>query len=386
MIISEKHIKALVFMILVYQHFYAEAFGQIPFLLTGLYIALDVVFVTYNISKFRRIRLSSACTWLAFFMIYAVLFGFFVTSYRSAFLTNIVNSVEYVVLLLTVCEVTKKEKNPGFFIVTMFCISLMGILLALYRQQYIFNRLVISLHSNANSLGNLCIICVCTGIYIAFTFKKGWLALLLSLPITFYAAILTASKKALLISALVLLLYIMFRYKDWLREHFIGIVLITTLIALLVFLNRNQIIHAWETTTVYTRIQRSSDIDVGRITLYEEAFNAFKAHPIFGVGYRCFQFYSSSGLYAHSAYAEVLAGTGIIGILLWGTFYLKTFFNSMILALHNRRNLILLWSFVWILCQMLLDLTSVSLNSPLNMALLGVVIAITENREFYQAG
>ena len=384
--ISEKHIKALVFMILVYQHFYAEAFGQIPFLLTGLYIALDVVFVTYNISKFRRIRLSSACTWLAFFMIYAVLFGFFVTSYRSAFLTNIVNSVEYVVLLLTVCEVTRKEKNPGFFIVTMFCVSLMGILLALYRQQYIFNRLVISLHSNANSLGNLCIICVCTGIYIAFTFKKGWLALLLSLPITFYVAILTASKKALLISALVLLLYIMFRYKDWLREHFIGIVLITTLIALLVFLNRNQIIHAWETTTVYTRIQRSSDIDVGRITLYEEAFNVFKAHPIFGVGYRCFQFYSSSGLYSHSAYAEVLAGTGIIGILLWGTFYLKTFFNSMILALHNRRNLILLWSFVWILCQMLLDLTSVSLNSPLNMALLGVVIAITENREFYQAG
>ena len=386
MIISEKHIKALVFMILVYQHFYAEAFGQIPFLLTGLYIALDVVFVTYNISKFRRIRLSSACTWLAFFMIYAVLFGFFVTSYRSAFLTNIVYLVEYVVLLLTVCEVTKKEKNPGFFIVTMFCISLMGILLALYRQQYIFNRLVISLHSNANSLGNLCIICVCTGIYIAFTFKKGWLALLLSLPITFYVAILTASKKALLISALVLLLYIMFRYKDWLREHFIGIALITMLTALLVFLNRNQIIHAWETTTVYTRIQRSSDIDVGRITLYEEAFNAFKAHPIFGVGYRCFQFYSSSGLYSHSAYAEVLAGTGIIGILLWGTFYLKTFFNSMILALHNRRNLILLWSFVWILCQMLLDLTSVSLNTPLNMALLGVVIAITENREFYQAG
>jgi O-antigen ligase len=377
-VIREKHLKILILLILLYQHFYAEAFGQIPFLLTGLYIALDIGFVIYNFSKIRHLRISSSCTYLVLFMGYAVLFGFFITAYRNAFIGYVVNSVEYVVLFLTVYEIVQKEKKAHFFVISMFAISLAGIIIALTRQQYIFSRLVISLHSNANSLGNLCIICVCTGIYIAFCFKKGWISLILSAPVAFYAAILTASKKALLISVLVLALYIIFRYFDWLKEHFVGVITCTIAIAVILFVKRTDIIKAWETTTVYTRIQRASDIDIGRLDLYREAFNVFKQHPLFGVGFQCFQYYSTSGLYAHSAYAEVLAGTGIIGVALWGMYYLSILLKSIHLAYSNKKSIIYLWSFVWIICQMVLDTTSVSLYSPINMALLGVVVAILE--------
>lgn len=375
---KEKIFKILILLILFYQHFYAEAFGQIPFLLTGLYIALDVVFLAYNLPKMRHIKLNSSCKWLVFFVGYAVVFGLFVTSYRNAFLEYIVNCIQYVVLLLAIYEVVKKERKADFFVITMFAISISGILLSLYRQQYIFSRLVMSSHSNANTLGNLCIVCVCTSIFIAFRFKKGWMSLLFSMPVAIYAAILSGSKKALLISVLVLFLYVLLRYKDWLKEHFLGVISITIVIVMVVLVNRNAIIRAWETTTIYSRIQRFDDIDIGRISLYQEAFSVFKQHPLFGVGLRCFQFYSSSGLYAHSAYAEVIAGTGIIGTFLWGCFYLSTLFNSVYLAIHNKHNIIILWSFVWIICQMILDLTSVSLYMPINMALLGVVIAINE--------
>lgn len=376
--IKEKLLKILILLILFYQHFYAEAFGQIPFLLTGLYIALDVVFLTYIFPKMKRIKVNSSCKWLVLFMVYAVVFGYFVTSYISAFLSYIVTCIHYVVLFLAIYEVVIKERKADFFVVALFSISVAGILLSLFRQQYIFGRLVMSFHSNANSLGNLCIVCICSSIYIAFSLKKGWIALLFSMPVAIYAVILTGSKKALLISVLVLSLYILFRYKDWLKEHFLGVLLITILIVVVYLLNRNVIISAWKTTTIYSRIQSSDDIDVGRITLYREAFSIFKQYPFFGVGLKCFQFYSSSGLYSHSAYAEVLAGTGIIGTILWGCFYLSTLFKSIYLVTKNKHSIIILWSFVWIICQMILDLTSVSLYMPINMALLSVVIAINE--------
>lgn len=370
--------RVLILLILVYQHFYAEAFGQIPFLLTGLYVALDAVFLAYNFLRIKRIRVNSSCKWLVFFISYAVVFGYLVTSYRDVFFDYMITCIQYVILFLAVYEIVKEERKADFFILGMFGISISGIVVALLRQQYIFDRLVMSSDSNANTLGNLCIICVCTSIYIAFMYQRGWVALLASVPIAIYTAILSGSKKAVVISALVIFLYVVFRYKDWLEKHFLGVISITILIGICVLINRDAIVRAWETTTIYSRIQRVNDIDVERISLYQEAFSVFEQHPIFGVGLRCFQFYSRSGLYSHSAYAEVIAGTGIIGTVFWGLFYLSILLKSLFLVTRKEHNIIVLWCFVWIVCQMVLDLTSVSLYIPVNMALLGAITAIND--------
>lgn len=66
-----------------------------------------------------------------------------------------------------------------------------------------------------------------------------------------------------------------------------------------------------------------------RFTLYQEAFKVFLSYPLAGVGLNNFQLFSSSGMYAHSDYGEVLAGTGVFGVF---------FYFSMYVALWLRLN------------------------------------------------
>lgn len=77
-------------------------------------------------------------------------------------------------------------------------------------------------------------------------------------------------------------------------------------------------------TPVFQRFMKlednSSAADI-RGTLYREAFEVFKNHPFFGVGLDNFRLYSSSGLYAHSNYMELLADNGILGFALFHIMY-----------------------------------------------------------------
>ena len=374
---KDRFFKILIVAILAYQHVYAEAFGQIPFLLTALYILLDIKFVFYFYPMVGHLRISKICFPLIVFFVYATIFGYLITSYRSAFLGYISNGIEYLILFLSTYTICKKEKNCDFLISSVLVLSMLSILIALQRNEYIYNRLVISNTSNANTLGNICLIGFCACLYIAIKKQRGWLVLLICSPLIIYTTILTASKKAILIIIILLTLYVLFRLKDWIRKHFIKVCLVALMLIVVYFVNRSNITEALFNTTLYERIQNINNIDTGRIILYENAYKVFLEHPIFGVGYQCFQL-ASGTLYSHSAYAEVLSGTGLIGFMIWICFYIGLFCKSISSVNKNRNNLILIWCLIWIICQMVLDFSSVSLYSPINMALLGIVAGILE--------
>ena len=60
-----------------------------------------------------------------------------------------------------------------------------------------------------------------------------------------------------------------------------------------------------------------NDDDGGRIALWSQALDAFKAHPFFGVGMNKFSDYSDVGLTAHNSYVLCLAELGLFGYLFW---------------------------------------------------------------------
>ena len=55
----------------------------------------------------------------------------------------------------------------------------------------------------------------------------------------------------------------------------------------------------------------------GRTVLYNLAWDMYKEHPIFGIGYNCFASMSGYGYFTHSTYMELLACTGSIGFILF---------------------------------------------------------------------
>lgn len=59
-----------------------------------------------------------------------------------------------------------------------------------------------------------------------------------------------------------------------------------------------------------------------RLELYKEGIEMIKNYPVFGVGLNNYMLRSSSGLYSHSDYIEVAANTGVVGFVLYFSFYL----------------------------------------------------------------
>lgn len=55
----------------------------------------------------------------------------------------------------------------------------------------------------------------------------------------------------------------------------------------------------------------------GRTRLYRAAWSIFLEHPVFGIGYRCFSSVSSFEYFTHSTYMELLSCTGAVGFLLF---------------------------------------------------------------------
>lgn len=73
--------------------------------------------------------------------------------------------------------------------------------------------------------------------------------------------------------------------------------------------------------------ENTSAADI-RETLYREAFAVWKDHPFLGVGLDNFRLYSSSGLYAHSNYMELLADNGLLGFSIFYFIYWQTWRSS----------------------------------------------------------
>jgi len=55
----------------------------------------------------------------------------------------------------------------------------------------------------------------------------------------------------------------------------------------------------------------------GRIGMYSQAWNLFLEHPVFGVGFGTYYFYSGRYAYTHTAFMELLACTGLLGFVLY---------------------------------------------------------------------
>ena len=130
---------------------------------------------------------------------------------------------------------------------------------------------------------------------------------------------LSGSRKAFIVLLFMIIVIVLIwlapSYRRWLR----GIpLLLLTIVSVYMLVD-----YAFTNPVIGPRLQASIDErgDQGREQLYREAIDMFLANPIAGVGLGNFAYHSSYHIYAHSDYAEALAGTGLIGFLLYFSIY-----------------------------------------------------------------
>ncbi|WP_161944588.1 O-antigen ligase family protein [Sedimentisphaera salicampi] len=123
-----------------------------------------------------------------------------------------------------------------------------------------------------------------------------------------------------------------------------------------------------------------SEGDRVRMELVGDAIKCFFNHPVIGVGLFNFRFYSSSGLYAHNGYLELLTNGGLIGfILMFGVYWnlfkksLKGFKSQLLVISKVSKIVLVFFSYVAL----------ISLVSPMYMGkhhwvMLGLITAFYE--------
>ena len=89
------------------------------------------------------------------------------------------------------------------------------------------------------------------------------------------------------------------------------------------------------------RLSEENITDMRRFDLIIDACKVFLQHPVLGVGWNNYRYYSFSGQYAHNTYVEVLACTGILGSsFAYAMWWVQI--KSVYLAIKNRISKVLI--------------------------------------------
>ena len=369
-----KLIKLSVFFATVYSLYISEVFGAIPSFLVLMYILLDVALLS---NMFRhRFVLTGECKSVILFIVWAAVSGMSLAINQEAFLRDIVLAIESVFLFMSLYYIAIYEKTPMFSAKTFYFMALIYIITALINNNQISGRLAISATANANTLGNMCFICAGLSLLIFKKIKYGSILMISSVCISLYVAILSGSKKAFFIILVFNLLMLMFKLKYFIMKKTRKSIVVIVLTFVLLGCFGTSISDFFENSIVYQRILLADKTDEVRLDLYNEAISTFLENPIMGVGFQQSTYYSSLSLYTHSGFMETLVGTGLIGFIIWIQYYVYALKHSLSNLFKTKDYDVTIWTFVWLVCQIVLEFTSVSYYYPANFAMLGCIAAI----------
>lgn len=216
------------------------------------------------------------------------------------------------------------------------------------------DRVSLSANVSENALGNIMVL----GSFCAMYLYKGrhWYSLsilvgLLSLFVVIIAK--TGSRKSIIAIIILLGMYLLFSPKD--RKMTVKSIVAAVSVMIVLIVGLNIFYPTLEQSALYERLfdadtsAKANASNEGRKQFYVYAWNDFLSAPFTGLGLKGYAF--KHGSYTHSAYAEVLACTGIFGTILYFISYIKTtiklYHNSKDKSItgEDKRNCILIMCF-----------------------------------------
>lgn len=384
--------KFFYFLLVMYYGWFQVVFFQIPKMLLLLGFLMMACIISHacinkiNLLKYITIELF---LWLLFaFTSFA--FGFFIARNSSIMTSYIVTYVEFLILIYGMIFISGQEKNIDFFINTFVFFSIVcSITTIFFGVDYGGGRISMGVTNNPNALGIIMAIGVCCVLY-KIDMKKliHSIFLFLIISLLLYTAIISGSRKSFLGIVLVIVFWIIFvAFKEIKRTKLKGIVL-GTLLFILGYIIFNSTL---KDSLLFSRLDvlftSGSDIRTG---MYDVAFDLFKQSPIVGIGFNNYRVLSGYGTYSHSTYAEALACTGLIGVILYFSSYLvlikkywELFFNKNLNPILIRQSRAMLGLFFLLL---FLGIGVIHFYEMASNVAFGMVIAFSNiNKEYIYA-
>ena len=318
-------LKIFTLLLFAYLFWYKETYGENKMVLYGLIVVFTVLSILFSLKNGGETRISLPFMLKIYisFGLYAFLSGLFVSASLTSFLGSVVRYFVFVVICYDLYLIYSVEDSIEWLLnIFVFCAFVCSFQLLFFGYSY-NNGVVVRTLGSLNNPNKLALDFLLGLIGLVFDyrrFNKHILVNSMLVLLFLYSIILTGSRK-FFISSIALLVVWLYNYVKrgivWKNSaKRIGAI---ALFACVCCGAGFYFIRSFSDFALFQRLSRlgsSNGSDLRRI-LYVEAIETWLKHPFFGVGYNQFLEYSSSGLYSHSIYAELLSCTGLFGFLLF---------------------------------------------------------------------
>ena len=303
----------------------------------------------------NQIVLSSSFNLFVLFCFYALISGVFVATDTIHLLDSIFTYVQILGLIFFVINVSMVDKDNDFFIKSFIAFSLVyAIYMLFWGHTRVDGRLTLTFGVNPNNAARILLYGFAL---ILLQIKTNNIKnLLFSFSISglfIYLILETGSRKAFYGAGLLLILWLVFTFKDYWKSynHIKKIFISIAGLTIFVFIIINFLDVFLESSTYSRLIGKGVSLtdDPIRAGMYYEAYNFFASSPFVGIGFNQFRNLSVYGTYSHSTYAELLSTTGVIGTTIYLLAYFIIIKDLFIIRFKSYSNITAVKSTVYII-------------------------------------
>jgi O-antigen ligase len=336
------------------------------------------------------------------FIAWGVLSGFLFSGDQSLVLASGRLLSQELVLAFALAEYVYERRTPAYAFFLLLVVPLFLIWYARGTGQLVTAQAggrsdswrLTSFLGNPNAAASVCL-CGLFGVaYFLWNRKTHRLRLwpLLALPFIATALVLSGSRKNLVAFVIFVLMWALLAYGRA-KHSRLRWVLSLLVVAAALYAAGWFVMEKTQAGERFRQVSRDPRVSGSRYSLYKDGWAMFLQAPVQGVGLGNFVAHSSTGQYAHSDFMEVLATTGLVGLVLYLSVYL-VLWRRLRRVLKSRadptfRYTVGLYQAVTI-ALLLLGLGTPNFLDPLCLYMLGLMIghvrAMEQNVEWHRHG
>ena len=308
---------------IIYTNWFSTGIFNSPIILYGLSF-LSIMWLILDIQHNRCLKKinDKIISMYIVYGIYAFVAGIFIAINKKYFSTQMFTYFANLLLYYEIYYISKKEKDTSW-IEKGFEISAILALIQIYIFPYadpLSGRLSLGPSSNANMVGVLFTVGIFFLVNNINKVEKKFYARLILIILFLYGIVLTGSRKALLAGLVLTIIWVVTYFasevgkKMKVKSMFSIMLVLIGCIVVVKYISTEFI-----NTDIYYRFNLliSGKGSHMRQDLYRDAFELWKNHILFGVGYCQFIFYTATKHISHSTYMEILSCTGSIGFIIF---------------------------------------------------------------------
>ncbi len=315
----------LIYILYIYACWYVQTFSNIGIVVKGTIVGL-VGFFVLHISQESHNKIAIDMVpkgiWINFLLVaYCYLVGFFVAYSVTELINSLIIYIGYIIASMVICYISTMRKSIDWFLNIVIATAFICSIYALTKgERYYGFGLRLSAHNNIHIFS----VVLFFGIFaLAYKSKNTIRSLVCHfIPALFlvYCIVESTSRKCLIASSILIALWLFCSLRKILGNKSWGVkIIILLIISCLLFFVFVYFYEFFLQSRLFKKFETFTDetSNTLRIGMYKIAGQMFLEKPLFGGGFDQYQFWSGSGSYSHSTYAEAIADLGLIGTTIY---------------------------------------------------------------------